>query len=111
MACTGVTKRYSSASSNLRSSICHLQFTLPISLLENGQIVVRNLQDNARHGRAVIVAEAVVPPRARIAITIDAVEQLVSNGRVPLRPVLAASRPHGLGGIVVAVIIMEVDLW
>src|SRR6266446_6413561 len=110
MACTGAMKKYSSV---FQSAIYNLQSKIlqcRISFLENGQIVIRDLQDNAGHGRAVIVAEAMVSPRARVAIPIDAVEQLVADGGIPLGPILAAGRPHGLGGVIVAVVIMEVNV-
>ena len=73
------------------------------SFLHDRQIVVRNLQDDARHRRGVVAAEQSVSIQAPSAAEPAADEQVVADRRKPVGPPPAAGRPHHLGGVVMAV--------
>ena len=75
-------------------------------LLQNGQEILGNLQDNQRHGSGVVFGKAWIVPAAQAAVAVGVPEQFVTNGRIPLGPVLSACGPHGLGGIVMAIVVM-----
>src|SRR5262249_55915474 len=68
-------------------------------LLQDRQVIVRHLQDDARHGRPVVGADGIEPA----AVGAAAAEQFVADRRIPLGPVTAARCPHYLHGVVVAV--------
>src|SRR4051812_17850352 len=76
----------------------------PPSLLEDRQGVVRHLQDDAGPGRAGMAAD-LIEPRA---VGVLPRQQFVPDGRIPLRPVRPAGRPHGLHGVIVAVEVVHV---
>src|SRR5262249_25729329 len=72
--------------------------------LQDRQVVVRYLQDDARHCRAVMGADE-VRPRTLGAL---ARQQFLPDGGEPLRPVFSTGGPHRLGGVVVAVEVVHV---
>ena len=79
---------------------------LGCSPLKDRQVVVGDLEDDERHGRTVFIADAVGPEACgRLAA-----EQLVADGRVPLRPIVSAPQPHRLGGVVMTVVIVAVSV-
>src|SRR5690606_19624905 len=70
------------------------------SPLEDGEVVVGHLQDQAGHGGAVFRADRRVGPAA---VGELAPQQFVADGGVPAIPVGAAGVPHRLHRIVVPV--------
>src|SRR5882672_8956003 len=70
------------------------------SFLEDGEIVVRNLQDDTGHGRTIMLADCVAP--SAVGLRLLPVDQLIADPGEPLGPIAAAGGPHGLDGIVVA---------
>src|SRR6266568_2880197 len=77
------------------------------SFLQNGQVVIRHLQDNAGHGGGVMAANIVMPravPRPPLAVG----EQLLANEGEPLGPIASPGRPHRLDRVVVSVEIVDV---
>src|SRR5437764_682608 len=78
------------------------------SLLENGQVVVGELEDDQAHGGGIRRAVAVGPLAAG---AFWAGQQLVPDGREPPLPVVAAGRPHGQGRVILAVkVVLRRDL-
>src|SRR6516165_7163828 len=49
-------------------------------------------------------------PAALLPMPIRMVNQLIADGRVPFLPVSIARGPHGLGGVIMAVKVMQVDV-
>src|SRR4029079_1871610 len=74
------------------------------SALEDRQVAVGNLQDDQRHGRAVLVADRVLPV-ARGGLAMD---QFVADGGIPVVPLLSAADPHGLVRVIMAVEVVAV---
>ena len=76
------------------------------SLLQDRQVVVGHLEDDAGHCGTVLGAEQ-VGPGAVVDLIAD---QFVADLRVPAVPVLAAGGPHGLDGVIMAVEVVHVGL-
>src|SRR5438132_9268033 len=83
-------------------SSCH---PVILSLLQDRQIIVRDLKNDAGHRSGVVMAEALVRP-ATMKRPSGVVDKFVANGRVPFFPVGVAGGPHRLGRVVVAVVVM-----
>src|SRR5713226_5577680 len=91
-------------------SACHLVILsschpVILSLLQDRQIVVRDLKNDAGHRGGVVVAEALVRP-ATMQRSSGVFDNFVSNGRVPFLPVGSAGGPHRLGRVVMAVVVV-----
>src|SRR5262249_11846032 len=71
----------------------------PHSFLENREVVIRDLQNDARHRGSVVNVDIVVPGP----VVMLPVEQFLADGGEPLLPGIAADSPHRLCGVVVAV--------
>src|SRR5260370_31179442 len=94
-------------------SSCHLVILssghlLILSLLQDRQIIVRDLKNDAGHGGGVVVAEALVRP-ATMQRPSGVVDKFVANGRVPFFPLGIAGGPHGLDRVVMCVGVIESD--
>src|ERR1043166_5352715 len=72
--------------------------------LQNRQVVVGHLQDDERHGAAIVGAHEAGLPGAVGAL---GAEEFVANGGVPVAPVLSAGDPHGLDGVVMPVVVVH----
>src|SRR4051794_28307212 len=70
------------------------------------QVAVGHLQDDQRHAGGVVLAEVAVPVAA---VELLAAE-LVADGGIPARPVLAAGEEHRLDGVVVSVEVVPLVL-
>ena len=74
--------------------------------LENRQVVVGDLQDDARHRRCIFIGERQVVPASVFLLII---EQLVANSRKPAVPVIAAGLVLSLHSVVMPIVVVRID--